>query len=438
MLRLAVTAAVLAALAHAPLAAAQAPPPLAGPPGASASKVLVIGTDGTRIDLVQRLIAAGEAPNLAAIERDGFLVPSLLAYTPPAALTLSEVGWSSIATGVWPAKHGVLGYFLNSDPGQATKNGYPDFLTRIERERPQLSTFLASNWSNIGMHLNGGPIFGDGIDARYAVAAPSTIDGWDRADQEVADIAAAYLRDGDPDAGFVYLGIVDEVAHLDGSANLRYLQAIRDTDRRIGELLEAVRARPTYQAERWAILLTTDHGQQNLTSPSVLSHGGGSALERTSFVGATGFGVEHRDPSDARVVDIAPTVFARLGIAVEPSWLLDGKALAPAAPAPPPVATARARGRTLTLTVSAPQGAAPIRAVELSLPPRITARSARAGAAARVTISRPGRRVTARARDDARRLRLTVRTSRPAARARLRMKVTDAAGARTAILSRAR
>ena len=161
-------ASLLAVTAFASPASAAAPR-LAGPPGVSASKVLVIGTDGTRIDLVDRLAEQGAIPRLADIAATGFSVPSLLAYAPPEAATLSEVGWSTIATGVWPAKHGVRGYFLNMDPGQATKNGYLDFLSLIERERPQLSTFLASDWANIGLHESGGPIFGDSIDARSAV-----------------------------------------------------------------------------------------------------------------------------------------------------------------------------------------------------------------------------------------------------------------------------
>ncbi len=197
MRRLAIAAGLMLALLSVP-GAAHGAPPLAGPPGASASKVLVIGTDGTRIDLVQRLVAAGRAPRLASLGTEGFAVPSLLAYQPPEAATLSEVGWSSIATGVWPAKHGVRGIFVNNDPGQATKNGYPDFLTRVEQVRPGLSTFLASNWANIGRHENGGPIFGDRIDARYALAAPGTIEGWDQADQEVTDVAARYLPRGRP------------------------------------------------------------------------------------------------------------------------------------------------------------------------------------------------------------------------------------------------
>ena len=54
------------------------------------------------------------------------------------------------------------------DPGQATKNGFLDFLTRIEQGRPQLSTFIASDWDNLGLPLNGGPIFGTAMDAKFA------------------------------------------------------------------------------------------------------------------------------------------------------------------------------------------------------------------------------------------------------------------------------
>ena len=143
--------AALCALAlAAPPAFAQS---LNGPPGTSLNKVLVIGTDGTRWDLLQKQMKAGKAKSLARIEARGFGRPSLLRYG-PSTLTLSEVGWSSIASGVWEDKHGVDGTKLNMDPGQATKNGYLDFLTRVERARPRLNTYLASDWDNIGLPLN--------------------------------------------------------------------------------------------------------------------------------------------------------------------------------------------------------------------------------------------------------------------------------------------
>ena len=162
----------------APPALAQAP--LAGPDGTSLNKVLVIGTDGTRWDLLETAMKAGRAPNLARLRREGFGPPALLEYGPN-TFTLSEVGWSSIASGVWEDKHGVDGSKFNMDPGQATKNGYLDFLTRIENRRARLSTFLASDWDNIGLAENGGPIFGSAMDANFAARVPvETIDAWDR------------------------------------------------------------------------------------------------------------------------------------------------------------------------------------------------------------------------------------------------------------------
>src|SRR4029078_13432121 len=71
------------------LLAVTSPPALAG---SSLNKVLVIGTDGTRSNLVKSAIKSGEAPNFARVGKDGFERPSLLMYGPN-TLTLSEVGW---------------------------------------------------------------------------------------------------------------------------------------------------------------------------------------------------------------------------------------------------------------------------------------------------------------------------------------------------------
>jgi predicted AlkP superfamily pyrophosphatase or phosphodiesterase len=318
---------VLALGLSTPASAAQ--PELSGPKGKSKRKVLVIGIDGTRWDKVKEAIAAGAAPNLKRLIRRGFGVPAELDYAPPAALTISEVGWCSVASGVWPAKHGVLGYRLNADPGQATKNGYSDFLTRIEAERPRLSTFLASDWGNIGTTESGGPIFGSAADAISATAiTENTIEAWDAGDREVTRVASRYLRRGNPDAGFVYLGAVDEAAHIRGSATPAYTEAIERADRRVGMLLRAIKKRDTRKREIWTILITTDHGQQDLGYGTTFSHGFGSELERTSFVIAAGRGAASAPmPAAAEVVDIAPTTLDRLRIPVDPAWNLDGRPL---------------------------------------------------------------------------------------------------------------
>ncbi len=441
MWRLATLTVVLAVLAAAGAAQA-ATQPLTGPSGTSRSKVLVIGTDGTRFDLVRQLMRAGEVPNLERLADEGFIQPSLLEYSPPEAATLSEVGWASIATGVWPDKHGVNGIFLNNDPRQETKNGFPDFLSRIERVRPRLSTFVASDWSNIAEHKNGGPIFGDAIDARAAITVPEdTIAAWDEGDRQVTEVATRYLREGNPDAGFVYLGVVDESAHLDGSANQRYLQAIRETDRRIGAMLAAIRARPSYLSERWLVIVTTDHGQQNLNSPSLLSHGLGSDLERTSFVAAGGFGVENAaDSGQPRVVDIAPTVFARFGIPIESAWNLDGQPFANAPAEPQPVADVRARGRRqLRFAIRAPAGSDSLRSVRLFLPKGLRIGSVALNRKGTVTRSGGSVRVKASA---ARTLRVRVKLGERARKTlrgrQARLTIVDKGGETTKLTARVR
>jgi Type I phosphodiesterase / nucleotide pyrophosphatase len=363
-MRLAFIAALCALALAAPPAFAQS---LNGPPGTSLNKVLVIGTDGTRWDLLEKAMKAGKAPNLARLRREGFGHPTLLRFGPN-TLTLSEVGWSSIAGGVWDDKHGVDGSKLNMDPRQATKNGYLDFLTRIENARSPLSTFLASDWDNIGLPLNGGPIFGTAMDANFAARVPSeSIANWNRGDVQVTEAAERYLRSGSPDAGFVYLGLVDETAHLAGSATPTYAKAIETTDKRIGRLLRAIRGRASYAFESWTILVVTDHGERPLTEPSILAHYGKTKLELTSFVIGSGPGLG-RNVKKPQVVDINPTVLHQLGLRVPRSWNLDGRTLSKAKP--PSSATARLRGQRLTAKLKLGSRAR-VRSVSLHLPGRV-------------------------------------------------------------------
>jgi hypothetical protein len=343
--------------------------PLAGPDGTSLNKVLVIGTDGTRWDLLTAAMRAGRAPNLARLRRQGFAEPHLLDYG-PGTFTLSEVGWSSVASGVWEDKHGVDGSKFNMDPGQATKNGYLDFLTRIENRRARLSTFLASDWDNIGLAENGGPIFGTAMDANFAARVEEeTIEAWDQGDEAVTGEAARYLRRGNPDAGFVYLGFVDETAHLAGSATPTYAEAITTTDRRIGRLLHAIRARRSYPFESWTVLVTTDHGQQPWDYPSVVSHLTDTPLERTSFVLGAGPGLAGRVP-EPRVVDVLPTVLRALGLRTPSSWNIDGRSLVRSRPPSSAAVAVRGRPRAKRLVARLRLGAPArgVRAAVLRLP----------------------------------------------------------------------
>ncbi|MBN1529934.1 MAG: alkaline phosphatase family protein [Thermoleophilaceae bacterium] len=339
------------------------------PPATNLDKVLVIGTDGTRWDLLRDAMRQGRAPNLARLARQGLAKPARLEYA-PSILTLSEVGWSSIATGVWPDKHGVDGSKLNMDPRQATKNGYLDFLTRVQREKPRLDTYLAADWANLGLPQNGGPIFGP-TDERFATSvAEERLELWDAGDVQVTNAAKSFLRRGVADASFVYFGLVDEAAHLAGSATPVYRDAITTTDARIGQVLRAIRRRPTYGFESWTVLVTTDHGQKNLDEPSVISHFTQTPLEITSFVigAGPGLGPSVKQPN---IVDVAPTLLQRLGIPVRRAWNLDGR---PLARAPRSFVSAAARNGRLkvNLKLAAPKRGARRLAVHLPAGVRVT------------------------------------------------------------------
>ncbi len=74
-------------------------------------RAIIIGLDGLDPDLVDRFTAEGRMPNLAALARMG--TSEKLSTTFPA---MSPVAWSSFATGVDPAKHGIFD-FLTRDRG---------------------------------------------------------------------------------------------------------------------------------------------------------------------------------------------------------------------------------------------------------------------------------------------------------------------------------
>ncbi|MFB6512538.1 alkaline phosphatase family protein [Streptomyces virginiae] len=275
---------------------------LAATPAAAAAntdKVLVIGIDGAVLDRVK--VAA--APNLNGLMAQGLTARSTL-YAGPMAATSSGPGWSTIATGVWPDKHGV------KDNSFIGKNyaAHPDFLTRIENAKPALNTYAAADWEPITSTDQNGPIFSSKVDKRLSLKGDR--DGYRTEDPKVAAAAAAELRDQNPDAAFVYLGEIDAAGHSYGAASQQYLDTIARVDTLVGQLLTAVKNRPTYAQENWKILVSTDHGHTDSGG-----HGGSTIQERGTFVIAKGPGIPAGSVrSDVRLVDVAATALAQVGV----------------------------------------------------------------------------------------------------------------------------
>ncbi|MDH3269731.1 MAG: alkaline phosphatase family protein [Gemmatimonadota bacterium] len=281
-------------------------PPSAVPLEARTPKVLVIGIDGVRPDV----LADVSTPNLDRLVEQGTFTARTRTTTP----SVSGPAWSSMLTGVWPDKHGVL----SNDFTAPRYDRFPSFLTRVERARPDLRTFAVVDWTPL-MDLQ----------ERDAVLAPPVdvlelLDGyelgWREADARSVTLAEQELQENDPDALFVYLGDPDETSHQHGSIGVEYRDAIARADQEVGRLVAAVERRPTHGLENWLILVSTDHGRREDGG-----HGGESPAEMTTFIIASGPGAALGTwEAPSAIVDIAVTALTHLGIPIDPAWALDG------------------------------------------------------------------------------------------------------------------
>jgi predicted AlkP superfamily pyrophosphatase or phosphodiesterase len=276
-------------------------------PEPRSKKVLLIGIDGVRTDI----ISSANTPNMNALAEEGIYTDN--AWTRPP--TVSGPGWSNMLTGVWPDKHRVDGNdFTGND-----YLSYPDFLTRIERADPSLETVAVVNWLPLGGEDSGGPVISDAIDTMIALDGYET--GYTLADERSVALAVEQLASADPDFLFVYLGNTDMVGHEFGSLSEEYRLEVERADRLVGVLVDAVRGRPGYDREDWLIVISTDHGRRDDGG-----HGGDSEEERRIFFLASGPSVTGLEPdATVRIVDVATTVLAHLGIPIDTEWELDGR-----------------------------------------------------------------------------------------------------------------
>ncbi|MDH6127122.1 alkaline phosphatase family protein [Kitasatospora sp. GP82] len=284
---------------------------------AGSRRVLVVGIDGVRLDLLPEL----HTPHLDSVAAAGFLAPVQVDEATP---TMSGPCWATIATGVGVGKHGVLGNHL----GGNRLDVFPDFTTRlaaVHRRR----TFAVGGWEPLFLARSGGPLFAAPSRLSYIAPLEDTPAAWEVCDERVTAEAVHVLGGEDrPQASFVYLGAVDETAHFLGCGE-EYRRSIETADARLGRLLAAVADQPD---EEWTVIVVTDHGHVDQGG-----HGGRSELERTAWIAASGPGITPGAPvAPLHHTDVAAHVYAALEIVPDPHWTLDGRPFTQAT-APVPV-----------------------------------------------------------------------------------------------------
>ncbi|MCA9221784.1 MAG: alkaline phosphatase family protein [Planctomycetales bacterium] len=277
---------------------------------ARAKKALYIGIDGTRFDA----LTTAETPHLDSLIEQGIAADNCLILGERYRKndTVSGPGWSTILTGVWADKHGVQD---NSFKGR-NYDRYPHLFTLLKRQRPAAHTASFVTWMPIEDYIV--------RDADTHAGFHDDQRDYAKYDLQAAEAAAKYLSEPKLDCIFVYFGQVDESGHAHGfhPSVPQYVKAIETVDGHVGQLLAALKARPTYAHEDWVIVVTSDHGGKGT------GHGGGHRTPEilNSFLIVSGDSARRgRFTEQTYLVDAAATVLAHLGVQPAEQWELDGE-----------------------------------------------------------------------------------------------------------------
>ena len=256
------------------------------------NKVLIIGIDGTMCSA----LAAARTPNLDALKAEGCY--SVRVVTHP--VTHSAACWSSMFAGVWGDKH------LINDPGNSFAGnnlaGYPSFFKRLETANSNLNTVCFARWS---------PLITVVPDADVKLAFNT--------DAEITAETCRRLTNSNPDVLYMILLDVDSAGHSYGwGPNVtNYMSAIETADGRVGQIIGALRSRPTYTNENWLVIALTDHGEHDHPDPE-------RSRITWHIVSGPSAGRGEMWPSPS-IVDVCATVLMHMGVPINPAWNLDAR-----------------------------------------------------------------------------------------------------------------
>lgn len=229
--------------------------------------VLLIGTDGTNLSKVLADPANTGFTNLMDQSVTG--ATTLVGHT-----TISGPSWSTIFTGAWDTKTGVINNLFNPAP----YNSWPTAFNLLEYSKPAIDTSIVADWQYLNQMAEAG-----GYPADQNIYFDFT-DSWAATDTEVVNKTIDLINSTPTDASsfmFSYQVQVDEAGHSFGGGSPEYAQAVNNVSNNIQDIMDAVTARELATGEDWTVIVTTDHGHQQSVG---LGHGFQSPNETSSFV----------------------------------------------------------------------------------------------------------------------------------------------------------
>jgi len=273
---------------------------LADPP----THVLLIGTDGTNLDKVlQYTWNNPQSTGFQELMEEGTTAAtSIVGHT-----TISGPSWSTIMTGVWDSKTGVINNLFNPAPYKK----WPTVINMLEAYNPGIATAVVADWKYIN-DMSGAGGFPADTNIYFNNADFGGV--WAKTDQAVTDKTVALISGvsaSTPTFLFSYQVQVDEAGHGFGGASPEYKQAVINVGDNIAEIMNAVHASETAGVD-WTVIVTTDHGHQQSKG---FGHGFQSPNETSSFIvfdpaGNHKGGLQNQS---YRNVDITPTIVSLFG-----------------------------------------------------------------------------------------------------------------------------
>lgn len=255
--------------------------------GKKVKKAVFIGFDGVRADS----FGAFEAHESSAINT--ILTDGGHAYFSYAGginfpyyniqATDSAPGWTSMLTGELYYKTGVLWNDYEKD------DKYPTLVKSLIDDGYADKTAFYSSWggylnstlkSEIESTVSGG-YNADYVDAAQYITDGEYDDHYEALDSAVTELAINDIR-GENCSDFVFAlyESTDDAGHASGfhPESEQYMNAFALEDELAQQIVDAIKARPTYSEEDWLIIISTDHGGFNR------SHGYCTAMERYTFI----------------------------------------------------------------------------------------------------------------------------------------------------------
>lgn len=289
-------------------------------------KAVYIILDGISADILEEI----DTPNIDKIIAEGGYTRATtggIAGGYSESPTASAIGYNNVLTGTWANKHNV--YDNNIDNPNYE---YWSLYRLVETVEPQLETAIYSSWIDnrtklvgAGLEESGNfeiDIMKDGYDIDTLSFAHDS--AWVReVDNKVVQEAAQSLEEDAPDFSWVYLWYTDDTGHTFGDTE-EYFESIRNADRQVGDIWNAIQNREENFNEDWLIVITTDHGR---ALPDGKSHGNQTERERTVWFATNADNLNSYFQNEkVEHVDLYPTIARHLGIEIpeDVSRELDG------------------------------------------------------------------------------------------------------------------